>query len=193
MILFVDNRDSFVFNLVRYVEELGAPVRVADSRALSLDEVAAWRPCGIILSPGPGTPVDAGVCVPLVRRFAGAIPILGVCLGHQCIAAAFGWRIARARSPRYGQSSPVRHTGAGLFQGLPNPLQCGLYHSLIAEPQGDAPLRSDAWSPSGEVMALSHGSAPVHGVQFHPESSLSEAGHDLLANFLRTTRVKDMA
>src|SRR5690606_30282004 len=148
--------------------ELGAEAPVVDAHAVSLAEIAALEPDGLLISPGPCTPTEAGVSVDAVRAFTGVLPILGVCLGHQAIAAAEGWTIARARAPRHGRSIRITHEGRGLFAGLPSPLEVGLYHSLVAVPSGGGALRVDAVSPEGEVMALSRVDAPVFGVQFHP-------------------------
>ncbi len=186
----VNNRDSFVFNLARYLEELGAEARVVDSDAVTVADIAALEPDGLLISPGPCTPAEAGVSVAAVRALAGVMPILGVCLGHQAIAAAEGWAITRARAPRHGRAIAIAHAGAGLFEGLPSPLEVGLYHSLVAAPSEGGALRVDAVSPEGEVMALSRRDAPVFGVQFHPESIMTPHGHRLLANFLARTASK---
>lgn len=190
MLLILDNYDSFVFNIVRYCEELGQETRVLRNDEAGVGEIAALDPDAVLLSPGPCSPAEAGVSLEAVRALSGRVPILGVCLGHQCIGAAFGARVERARVPMHGRASPVRHTGRGLFAGLPSPLRAGRYHSLVValEEGAASPLRADAWSPEGEVMALSHVLDPTFGVQFHPESVLSEHGHDLLANFLAIAR-----
>lgn len=185
MLLVIDNYDSFVFNLARYCEELGERVRTVRNDRIDVETIAALDPQAILVSPGPRSPAEAGVSLEVIRDFSGRIPILGVCLGHQCIGAAFGADVVRATVPMHGRASRIVHNGAGLFAGLPQPLAVGRYHSLIvASPPPDAPLSVDARSPEGEVMALSHESHPTFGVQFHPESILSEHGHDLLANFL---------
>ncbi len=191
-ILVLNNRDSFVFNLARYLEELDAEAQVIDSREITVAEIAALAPDGILISPGPCTPAEAGVSVDAIKAFSGAIPILGVCLGHQAIAAASGWAIDRARTPRHGRTIALAHDGRGVFSGLPSPLQVGLYHSLVGTPVqadggGSPALRIDALSPEGDVMALSRIDAPVFGVQFHPESILTERGYQMLANFLAFT------
>ncbi len=185
MIVVVDNYDSFVHNLARYVRELGWETRVVRCDAATVDEIAAMEPSHIVLSPGPCTPNEAGVCVPLVRRLGPAIPVLGVCLGHQCIGQAFGGQIVRARRPMHGKASRIRHDGAGVFAGLPDPLSATRYHSLVVEAR-DLPeeLVITAWSEEGEIMALRHHEHPIVGVQFHPESVLTEHGHALLRGFL---------
>jgi para-aminobenzoate synthetase component 2 len=190
MILVIDNYDSFVFNVVRYVEELGAAVRVARNDALDVAGIRASSPDAVVISPGPCSPAEAGVSLAAIRELSGELPLLGVCLGHQCIGAAFGGRIARARRPLHGHATPITHDGQGLFHGLPAPLTVGRYHSLIVEPApGMAEhLRVDAVSPEGEVMALSHRRHPTWGVQFHPESVLTEHGHALFGNFLELAR-----
>ena len=190
MILVIDNYDSFVFNVVRYFEELGETVQVARNDALDVSGIRALAPEAIVISPGPCTPAEAGISLPAIRELSGAVPLLGVCLGHQAIGAAFGGRVARATRPLHGQATPVRHDGTGLFTGLPDPMRVGRYHSLIVAPEpGMAErLRIDAVSTEGEVMALSHRSHPTWGVQFHPESVLTEDGHALFGNFLRLAR-----
>lgn len=189
MILVIDNYDSFVFNVVRYFEELGETVRVARNDALDVAGIRALAPDALVISPGPCTPAEAGISLPAIRELSGEMPLLGVCLGHQAIGAAFGGRVARAGQPLHGQATPIRHDGTGLFAGLPDPMRVGRYHSLIVAPEpGMAErLRVDAVSAE-EVMALSHRSHPTWGVQFHPESVLTENGHALFANFLRLAR-----
>lgn len=189
MILIIDNFDSFVFNLARYVTELGAEARVVRNDAIDAAGVAALAPQAIILSPGPGGPDEAGQSLPILRALAHRIPILGVCLGHQCIGAAFGGRVMRAREPMHGRASAIHHDGSGVFAGLPTPFDAGRYHSLAVELDGQrGPLQVSARSAQGEVMGLSHREWPLHGVQFHPESILSQHGHALLANFLRLAK-----
>ena len=185
MIVVIDNHDSFVHNLARYVRELGWETEVLRSDAVSVEEVAAREPSHIVISPGPCTPNEAGVSVPLVRRLGPAVPILGVCLGHQCIGQAFGGQIVRARRPMHGMASAIAHDGRGLFSGLPNPLSATRYHSLVVEAR-DLPdeLVVTARSDEGEIMALRHREHPITGLQFHPESILTEHGHDLLRGFL---------
>ena len=190
MILVLDNYDSFVFNVVRYLEELGETVRVVRSDALDVAGIRALAPDALILSPGPCTPNEAGVTLPAIEALSGEIPILGVCLGHQAIGAAFGGRVERAARPLHGQATAIRHDGTRLFAGLPDPMQVGRYHSLIVTPQPgmDESLVIDAVSGEGEVMALSHRRHPTMGVQFHPESVLTENGHAVFGNFLDLAR-----
>lgn len=190
MILVVDNYDSFVFNVVRYVEELGQDVKVLRNDAVDVAGIRALAPEALILSPGPCTPNEAGVTLPAIEALSGEIPILGVCLGHQAIGAAFGGRVERAARPLHGQATAIRHDGSGLFAGLPDPMQVGRYHSLIVTPQPgmDESLVVDAVSGEGEVMALSHRRHPTMGVQFHPESVLTENGHAVFGNFLDLAR-----
>ncbi|HVN34480.1 MAG TPA: aminodeoxychorismate/anthranilate synthase component II [Casimicrobiaceae bacterium] len=185
MLLMIDNYDSFTYNLVQYLGELGADVHVHRNDAISLDQIAAWEPEAIVLSPGPCTPNEAGVCVPLIQRFAGKIPILGVCLGHQAIGQAFGGHIGRAQYVMHGKVSPVTHDGRGVFAGLPTPLTVTRYHSLAIERATmPAALEVTATSDDGEVMGVRHREFDVEGVQFHPEAILTEHGHELLKNFL---------
>jgi len=189
-VLVIDNYDSFTYNLVQYVAELGADVTVWRNDAFELDEVATFDPDAIIVSPGPCTPAEAGASVDVVRRFGPTIPILGVCLGHQAIGDAYGARVVRARHLMHGKVSAVRHDGSGPFAGLPNPLTATRYHSLVVEDLPDD-LVATAWSDEegGSVlMAMRHRSYPVWGVQFHPESILTEHGHDMLLAFLRLAR-----
>lgn len=190
MILVVDNYDSFVFNVVRYFEELGERVEVVRNDALDVAGIRALKPEAVVISPGPCTPQEAGVSLPAIRELSGEVPILGVCLGHQAIGAAFGGRVERAGRPLHGHATPIRHEGAGLFSGLPQPMQVGRYHSLIVAPtpEMERQLAIDAVSAEGEVMALSHRAHPTWGIQFHPESVLTENGHALFANFLKGAR-----
>jgi anthranilate synthase/aminodeoxychorismate synthase-like glutamine amidotransferase len=185
VILLIDNYDSFVYNLARYVRELGEQALVRRHDAIALDEIARIAPSHIVLSPGPCTPTEAGVSTDVVREFGATIPILGVCLGHQCIGAAYGGRIVRAGRPMHGKVSRVEHDGAGIFAGLPSPLHVTRYHSLVIE-RASLPdeLRVTATSDDGEIMAVRHVSHPVVGVQFHPESALTEHGYTLLDAFL---------
>jgi anthranilate synthase component 2 len=189
MLLMIDNYDSFTYNLVQYLAELGADVRVYRNDAITLDEVAALAPDGIVISPGPCTPNEAGISVPLIKRFAGTIPMLGVCLGHQAIGQAFGGTIVRAQRVMHGKLSPVTHDGQGVFAGLPTPFAVTRYHSLAIE-RGSVPpeLEVTATSDDGEIMGVRHRALAVEGVQFHPEAILTEHGKQLLANFLAHRR-----
>lgn len=185
MILLLDNFDSFVYNLARYVTELGEFAQVIRSDQLSVRDAFSLNPTHIILSPGPCAPDSAGICTDLVREADGSIPILGVCLGHQCIGEAYGGVTVRARRPMHGKVAPVVHNGSGLLAGLPSPFMATRYHSLVIEPEGCPDvLRVDAWSDEGEIMAVSHHELPVFGVQFHPESVATQFGYSILANFL---------
>ena len=190
MILLIDNYDSFVHNLARYVRELGDEAVVYRNDALSLDDIEAMAPSHIILSPGPCTPAEAGISTDLVRRFGPDMPILGVCLGHQCIGAAYGGAIVRAGRPRHGRTSPVVHDGSSVFTGLPSPLHVARYHSLvIARSSVPESLRVTASAgDDNEIMAVEHRSHPVVGVQFHPESAASQYGYAMLDRFLRGER-----
>ena len=190
MILMIDNYDSFTWNLVQYLGELGAEVRVFRNDRITLEEVERLAPERIVISPGPCTPNEAGISVELVRRFAGRVPILGVCLGHQCIGQAFGGRIVHAREIMHGKTSMIRHAGKGVFRGLPDPFEATRYHSLVIE-RASLPecLEVTAWTEReggemDEIMGVRHRELPVEGVQFHPESILTAVGHDLLRNFL---------
>ncbi|MET0918354.1 MAG: aminodeoxychorismate/anthranilate synthase component II [Burkholderiales bacterium] len=188
MLLMIDNYDSFTYNLVQYLGELGADVRVVRNDAIALDQVAALAPERIVISPGPCTPAEAGISVPLIQRFAGEIPILGVCLGHQSIGQAFGGTIVRARHVMHGKLSPVTHGGDGVFAGLPSPFQATRYHSLAIDAANlPAALAVTATTDDGEIMGVRHRELPVFGVQFHPEAILTEHGMRLLANFLDGT------
>jgi glutamine amidotransferase of anthranilate synthase or aminodeoxychorismate synthase len=188
VIVIVDNYDSFVSNVARYFRELGEETRLLRNDAASVAEIAAMAPRAIVISPGPCTPHEAGVSLDLLAELSGTVPILGICLGHQCIGEAFGAKVVRAKHPMHGRASMVTHDDGGLFEGLPNPLRVGRYHSLIVEDvEANGPLRVTASSEDGEVMALQHRVHPTFGVQFHPESILTESGHAMLANFLRVT------
>jgi anthranilate synthase component 2 len=185
MLLMIDNYDSFTWNLVQYLAELGADVHVHRNDAITLSEVAAWEPTHIVISPGPCTPNEAGISVPLVRQFAGKVPILGVCLGHQAIGQAFGGRIARAQRVMHGKLSPVVHDAKGVFAGIPSPLTVTRYHSLSIQRDSLPPeLDVTATADDGEIMGVRHRRFAVEGVQFHPEAILTEHGHALLRNFL---------
>jgi len=185
MLLLIDNYDSFTYNLWHYLGELGAEVVVKRNDALGTAEALALSPVGIVLSPGPCDPDKAGICLELIAKAAGKVPILGVCLGHQAIGQAFGGRVVRAPKPMHGKVDAIRHPGRGLFAGLPSPLQATRYHSLVVERQSLPPiLQIEAESTDGLIMGLRHAIHPIFGVQFHPESIASEGGHGLLANFL---------
>ena len=184
MLLLIDNYDSFVHNLARYFERLGQPTRVVRNDAIDVASARAMKPTAIVLSPGPCTPQEAGVSLELVRELHAEVPMLGVCLGHQVIAEALGGRIVRAPVPVHGQASEIRHDGSRLFCGMPPTFRVGRYHSLVAEPASlGEPLRPTAWTADGVVMAFEHRQLPVYGVQFHPESILTEYGYEMLANF----------
>jgi anthranilate synthase component 2 len=185
MILLLDNYDSFVYNLARYVRELGETPEVHRHDALTVDQVAAMAPSHIIISPGPCSPTEAGISTDVVRRLGATTPILGVCLGHQCIGAAYGGEIVRAGRPMHGKTSLIHHYGAGLFRGLPTPFRATRYHSLVIAPASvPAGLEVTAMSEDGEIMAVQHTRYPVYGVQFHPESVLTEHGYRLVDHFL---------
>lgn len=185
MLLMIDNYDSFTYNLVQYFGELGARVKVFRNDEINLEQIAALEPERLVISPGPCSPAEAGISVAAIREFAGKLPILGVCLGHQSIGAAFGGRIVHAQKLMHGKTSPVHHDNVGVFRGLPNPLICTRYHSLAIE-RASLPdcLEITAWTDDGEIMGVRHKTLDVEGVQFHPESILTERGHDLLRNFL---------
>ncbi len=186
MILLIDNYDSFVHNLARYFARLGQETRVVRNDAVDVAAIARLAPAAIVLSPGPCTPTEAGCSLAVVRAFADKVPILGVCLGHQTIGAALGGKVVRASEPMHGRASEIEHDGRGIFAGLPNPLTVGRYHSLVVE---EASLPSElvvtARTTDGTIMAIAHRHRPVFGVQFHPESILTECGYELLAGFLR--------
>jgi anthranilate synthase component 2 len=185
MLLMIDNYDSFTYNLVQYFGELGEDVRTCRNDEITLDQIAALKPDRICISPGPCTPAEAGVSVPLLQRFSGQIPILGVCLGHQAIGAAFGGKIIRAQEVMHGKTSVIEHTGVGVFRGLPSPYTVIRYHSLAIERKSiPSCLEVTSWTEDGEIMGVRHKEFNVQGVQFHPESILSEHGHALLKNFL---------
>jgi anthranilate synthase component II len=186
VLLLIDNYDSFTYNLAQYLGELGADVHVHRNDAVTLDQIAAWAPEKIVVSPGPCTPTEAGISVAAIKRFAGKIPILGVCLGHQAIGQAFGGRIVRAQRVMHGKISPVTHDGRGVFAGLPSPFDVTRYHSLAIERATCPPcLEISATADDGEIMGVRHREFAVEGVQFHPEAILTEHGHALLANFLK--------
>jgi anthranilate synthase component 2/para-aminobenzoate synthetase component 2 len=185
MILLIDNYDSFVYNLARYVGKLGRSRQVVRNDAITLDQISALKPAAIILSPGPCTPTQSGICNELIRRFAQNIPILGVCLGHQCIGEQFGGRVVRAPQPRHGKASMIEHNRDGIFSGLPSPLETGRYHSLTVELAADSPLEVTARSLDDDlIMAVKHRTHPLYGVQFHPESVLTPHGLGMIRNFI---------
>ena len=195
MLLMIDNYDSFTYNLVQYLGELGQDVRVARNDELSVDQIRKLAPERIVISPGPGTPDQAGVSLQLIEKLGGQIPILGVCLGHQSIGQAFGGHVIRAQRIMHGKTSMIHHTGKGVFTGVPNPFEATRYHSLVVEkstlPQS---LEVTAWTQNDdgsidEIMGLRHRTLEIEGVQFHPESILTQHGHDLLRNFLHTARL----
>lgn len=190
MILILDNRDSFVHNIARYVKELGECCHVWPSDDISIDQIRKVAPAGLIVSPGPCTPSEAGISTEAIRVFAGEFPILGVCLGHQCIGEVFGGTVARSKTPLYGQSSFISHDRSELFEHLSQPLEVGLYHSLIVDetPNLLEQVQITARSPSGEIMAIQHKSFPIYGVQFHPESILTPQGYEIIGNFLALTK-----
>ena len=185
MLLMIDNYDSFTYNLVQYLGELGQEVKVVRNDELTVEEIGRIAPERIVLSPGPCTPNEAGVSLEVIRRFAGKVPILGVCLGHQAIGQAFGGRVVHAKELMHGKVSRVHHEGKGVFRGLPTPYRATRYHSLAIDRESCPPeLEVTAWTDDGEIMGVRHRSLRVEGVQFHPESILTEHGHALLRNFL---------
>ena len=197
MLLMIDNYDSFTWNLVQYLGELGADVHVHRNDAITLEQVEAWQPEKIVVSPGPCTPNEAGISVPLIRRFAGRVPILGVCLGHQAIGEAFGGKIVRADRLMHGKTCPIVHTDDELFDGIPSPFTAMRYHSLVVEPASLPPSlvvtamsadRPQGTRDASEIMAMKHRDHPTYGVQFHPESIGTEHGKRILENFLRVVR-----
>ncbi|MHB0773423.1 anthranilate synthase component II [Bradyrhizobium sp. 1.29L] len=189
MIVIIDNYDSFVFNIARYFRNLGEATQVVRNDEISVRDLVGLKPRAVVISPGPCTPLEAGISTAVVRELSGRVPILGICLGHQCIGTVFGGGVARARRPMHGRSSYVTHDGRGLFEKLPSQLRVGRYHSLVVElNEASAPyLTVTARSDEGEIMALAHHFQPTFGLQFHPESILTEQGHVLLMNFLRLT------
>ena len=191
MILVIDNFDSFVYNLDRYLQCMGQSTRVIRSDAISFDSISRLSVDAIIISPGPKTPDEAGCSMEVVRRSAGQIPILGVCLGHQAIGQAFGARIVRAHAPMHGKSCLIEHDGSPLFKGIPSRFSVGRYHSLVIEPASlPDSIRATAWADDGTIMAVEHVQHLVFGVQFHPESILTAAGYQILANFLNLSGIK---
>lgn len=185
MLLLIDNYDSFTYNLAQYFGELGAEIRIFRNDQVTLAELMALQPSQLVISPGPGEPLaDGGISPAAMRHFTGKIPVLGVCLGHQCLAAIYGGRVDRASRLMHGKTSPVLHAGEGLFTGLPSPFEAMRYHSLLVHEPLPAELEVTARTPEGEIMGLKHKTAPTFGVQFHPESILTACGKDLLQNFL---------
>jgi anthranilate synthase component 2 len=194
MILVIDNYDSFTYNLVHYLNELGAETVVHRNDALSVEQALGLKPEAILLSPGPCTPNEAGICLSLLTSAPADLPILGVCLGHQAMGQAFGGKVVRARELMHGKTSPIHHTGKGVFAGLKNPFTATRYHSLTIEKESCPDvLEVTAWTDDGEIMGVQHRERPVHGVQFHPESIATECGHELLANFLDLAGVRRLA
>jgi anthranilate synthase component 2 len=189
MLLMIDNYDSFTYNIVQYFGELGEEVQVHRNDQISLAEIERLAPKRLVISPGPCSPEEAGISVAAIRHFAGQLPILGVCLGHQSIGAAFGGKVVRSSTLMHGKTSPIHHDGKELFQGLPNPFSATRYHSLVVE-RATLPdcLEMTAWVEEGEIMGLRHRDLPLWGVQFHPESILTEGGMALLRNFLEMTK-----
>ena len=189
MLLMIDNYDSFTYNLVQYFAELGADVIVHRNDEITLEQIEALQPQHIVISPGPCTPNEAGISVATIQRFAGRTPLLGVCLGHQSIGQSFGGRIVHAKQLMHGKTSPILHSNEGVSRGLPNPLTATRYHSRVIE-RATLPgcLEVTAWTEDGEIMGVRHKTMSVEGVQFHPESILTECGHEMLANFLRGGR-----
>jgi anthranilate synthase component 2 len=189
MFLLIDNYDSFVYNLRHYLGEMGAEVKVVRNDALTVAEALALNPDGIVISPGPCDPDKAGICLELIHKAAGKVPILGVCLGHQAIGQAFQGRVVRAPVPMHGKISDIHHNGTGIFAGLPSPFRATRYHSLIVDrPSLPPSLEVTAWTEDGLIMGMAHRDLTVHGVQFHPESIASQHGHQLLRNFLDLAR-----
>ncbi|RED49691.1 anthranilate synthase component II [Aestuariispira insulae] len=196
MILLIDNYDSFVYNLARYLEELGREIKVVRNDALCVDEIRDLAPEAIVISPGPCTPNEAGVSLEVIEKLGPHIPLLGVCLGHQAIGQVYGGKVSRAIKPLHGKTTEIDHNGTDLFEGLPNPLKVTRYHSLIVELEAGeaADLSVSARTDEGEIMAFRHKSYPVFGVQFHPEAVLTEGGHKILENFLRLAcQIEDAA
>ncbi|RAK52956.1 anthranilate synthase component II [Phenylobacterium deserti] len=191
MILVIDNYDSFTYNLVHYLNELGAETRVVRNDAISIDEALQLKPEGVLLSPGPCTPNEAGICLPLLQNAPEALPIMGVCLGHQAIGQAFGGEVIRARAVMHGKTSQIHHNNKGVFKDLKNPFTATRYHSLVVEnEQLPEHLEITAWTEDGIIMGVQHKTRPIQGVQFHPESIATECGHELLANFLDMAGVR---
>ncbi|MGO4450246.1 aminodeoxychorismate/anthranilate synthase component II [Phyllobacterium sp. TAF24] len=189
MILIIDNYDSFVFTVARYFAELGEETQVVRNDAISIADIETLKPSALVISPGPCGPHEAGQSLAIIEKFSGTLPILGICLGHQCIGEVFGGKVLRAQQPMHGRSSLIQHDGTGVFKGLPSPFKAGRYHSLIVvADESTTALTVTARSDRGEIMGLAHNEHPTFGVQFHPESVLTEYGHAMLGNFLRLSR-----
>ncbi|MBU0592881.1 MAG: aminodeoxychorismate/anthranilate synthase component II [Pseudomonadota bacterium] len=189
MLLMIDNYDSFTYNLVQYFGELGEDVRVYRNDEITVEQVAALNPDHIVISPGPCSPTEAGISVAVIQEFSGKVPLLGVCLGHQSIGQAFGGKIIHAKQLMHGKTSLIHHKDTGVFKGLPNPFTATRYHSLVIERESMPDcLEITAWTDDGEIMGVRHKTLQVEGVQFHPESILTEHGHQMLANFLKEKR-----
>ena len=194
MILVIDNYDSFTYNLVHYLNELGAETQVVRNDALSVEAALGGKPQAVLLSPGPCAPDQAGICLDVLAKAPDSLPIFGVCLGHQAMGQAFGGKVIRAKALMHGKTSPIRHEGKSVFRGLPDPFIATRYHSLAVERESlPDVLEVTAWTADGEIMGLAHRTRPIHGVQFHPESIATERGHDLLANFLDIAGVRRLA
>jgi len=191
MLLVIDNYDSFTFNLVHYAEEMGAETHVIRNDDMSVNEILALGPQAVLLSPGPKTPKEAGVCVPLLQQAPHDLPILGICLGMQSMGDAFGGKVIRAKEIMHGKTSPIEHDNSGIFEGLPSPFTATRYHSLAIERQSIPDcLHINAWTSDGEIMGVRHKTQPIHGLQFHPESIASEHGHALMGAFLGLAGIK---
>ena len=194
MILVIDNYDSFTYNLVHYLNELGAETNVVRNDAMGVDQALGLKPQGVLLSPGPKTPNEAGICLELVAKAPADLPIFGVCLGHQTIGQVFGGKVVHAMALMHGKTSQIHHSGQGVFAGLKNPFTATRYHSLSVRREDLPPeLEVTAWTEDGEIMGVQHRTRPIHGVQFHPESIATECGHELLANFLDLAGVTRLA
>ncbi|WP_373823849.1 aminodeoxychorismate/anthranilate synthase component II [Neisseria dentiae] len=186
MLLMIDNYDSFTYNIVQYFAELGQEVKVRRNDDITLEEIAALKPQYLVIGPGPCSPKEAGISVAAMQHFAGKLPVMGICLGHQTIGEAFGGNIVRAKTMMHGKVSPVHHLNKGMFRNLPNPVTCTRYHSLVIDrPTLPSCLEITAWTDDGEIMGVRHKTLPIEGVQFHPEALLTEHGHEMLANFLK--------
>ncbi len=186
MLLMIDNYDSFTYNIVQYFAELGQEVEVRRNDDITLEEISALKPQYLVIGPGPCTPKEAGISVAAMQYFAGKLPIMGICLGHQTIGEAFGGNVVRAKTLMHGKVSPVHHLNKGMFHNLPNPVTCTRYHSLVIDrPTLPNCLEITAWTDDGEIMGVRHKTLPIEGVQFHPEALLTEHGHEMLANFLK--------